>query len=75
MAFAPSEDTDQPGHLPSLISLCCPHEEKLYPQVPIECTAKTDQTQPGTQADLSLRFAHMPFYRFCHVLSHIRGAT
>ena len=26
---APSEDSDQPGHLPSPISLCCPHEETL----------------------------------------------
>ena len=28
---APSEDSDQPGHLPSLISLRCPHEESLSP--------------------------------------------
>ena len=27
MTYAQSEDTDQPWHLPSLISLCCPHEE------------------------------------------------
>ena len=38
---APSEDSDQPGHLPSLISLRCPHEETLGPQLPTECTAKT----------------------------------
>ena len=53
MACAPSEDSDQPGHhaqsdqpghLPSLISLRCPHEESLGPKLPIECTAKTDQT-------------------------------
>ena len=33
MAFAPSEDSDQPGHLPSLISmrLRCPHEDSLGP--------------------------------------------
>ena len=43
-ACLPSEDSDQPGHLPSLISLCCPHEETLHPQLPIERTAKTDQT-------------------------------
>ena len=29
--YAPSEDSDQPGHLPSLISLRCPHEESLGP--------------------------------------------
>ena len=28
---APSEDSDQPGHPPSLISLHCPHEESLCP--------------------------------------------
>ena len=26
MVCVPSKDTDQPGHPPSLISLCCPHE-------------------------------------------------
>ena len=31
MAGAPSEDSDQPGHPPSLISLHCPHEESLGP--------------------------------------------
>ena len=30
-ACAPSEDPDQPGHSPSLISLRCPHEEGLDP--------------------------------------------
>ena len=41
MACAPSEDSDQPGHLPSLISLRCPHEESWGPLLPIERTAKT----------------------------------
>ena len=36
-----SKDSDQSGHPPSLISLCCSHEEALGPQLPIECTAKT----------------------------------
>ena len=40
MACAPSEDSDQPGHPPSLISLRCPHEGTLG-SVPIEHTAKT----------------------------------
>ena len=31
VAFAPSEDTDQPGQPPSLFSLRCPHEESLDP--------------------------------------------
>ena len=36
--------SDQPGHLPSLISFHCLHVETLAPKQPIECTAKTDQT-------------------------------
>ena len=31
MTYVPSEDSDQPGHLPSLISLHCPHEEAFGP--------------------------------------------
>ena len=31
MTCAPSEDSDQPGHPPSLISLRCPQEESLGP--------------------------------------------
>ena len=38
MACAPSEDSDQPGHLPSLR---CLHEETLDPQLSIERTEKT----------------------------------
>ena len=41
MTCEPCEDSDQPGHPPSLISLHCPHEETLGPQLPIQCTAKT----------------------------------
>ena len=40
MTCTPSEVSDQPGLLPSLISLRCPHEETWGPQLPIECTAK-----------------------------------
>ena len=41
MACASIEASDQPGLLPSLISLLCPHEESLGPQLPIEYTMKT----------------------------------
>ena len=33
IACAPREVSDQPGHPPSLISLRCPHEETLGPQL------------------------------------------
>ena len=53
MACAPSKDSDQPGHLPSLISLRCPHEERSSAthwvlsedsDRPGHRSAKTDQT-------------------------------
>ena len=31
MACVPIEDSDQPGHPPSLVSLRCPHEETIRP--------------------------------------------
>ena len=50
----------QNQHPPSLISLRCPHEETLGPQLHVELTAKT------LQADMSLRWAHRLFCWFCH---------
>ena len=44
MTCTPSEDAEQPGHPPSLISLCCPHKESLDPWLFLEHTVKTDQT-------------------------------
>ena len=41
LTCAPSKDSDQTGHPPSLISLHCPHEETLGPKLSIERTAKT----------------------------------
>ena len=40
-ACSPREDSDQPVHLSSLISLSCLHEESLGPYLPVQCTAKT----------------------------------
>ena len=52
MACAPSEDSDQPGHPPSLIRDFA---------VRSKCFDWAD-----AQADLSLRWAHMSFCWFCH---------
>ena len=35
MTCAPSEDSDQPRHLPSLLSRCCAPEASLGPKLPI----------------------------------------
>ena len=34
------EESDQPGHPPSLFSLCRLHGESLFTQLPSRCTAK-----------------------------------
>ena len=68
MAYAPSEDSDQPGHPPSLIrvfAVCMKkHWVLSYPL----------STQPrligSAKADLSLRWAHMPFCWFCQKAAH-----
>ena len=41
MTWAPSNDSEQPEHPLSLTRVCCPHEEKLGPYLPIDRTVKT----------------------------------
>ena len=65
---ASSEDLDQPGHPPSLISLRCPYEKTLGPQLPIECTAKTLWSD-WADADSSLGEHSLCW--FCHVVAHL----
>ena len=55
MAIAPSEDTDQSAHPPSLISLRCPLEEILGPQLPIERTTKTLIRLGGSEFSLGTK--------------------
>ena len=43
MTYAHSDNSDQPGHTPSLTSHHCPHEGSLGCNLPIERIAKTDQ--------------------------------
>ena len=59
MIYAPSEDSDQPGYLPSLTSLHCLPEENLGPWLPTKCQAETDKTVRAMQADLSLHKANI----------------
>ena len=78
MTFAPSEDSDQSGHPPSLISLRCPHEETLNPQLTTGRTVKTDQTGRMPRLQI-LRRAHRSVCWFCHeaalIYSAMRRAT
>ena len=56
---------------------CCPHEETLGPQLPIECTAKTliRSDWADAWADLSLCWAHRSFCWFCQKKAQTCSST
>ena len=64
---APSEDSDQPGHLPSLIRVFAVRMKKAW-VLSYQLSAKRRlwSDWADAQADLSLRWAHMPLCWFCH---------
>ena len=67
MACAPSEDSDQHGDPPSLIRVFSVRMKKacvLSYQLSTQRMHLSDWAD--AQADLILRWAHMPFYWFCH---------
>ena len=70
---APSEDSDRLGHLPSLISLRCPHEESSGPYLPIEQTAKTLIRLGGCPGWSESSLGAPSFCWFCHVAAHFKA--
>ena len=72
MACAPSEDSDQPGHPPSLIRVFAVRMKKAWAlSYPLRAQRRLWSDWVDAQADLSLRCAHMPFCWFCHWVVHI----
>ena len=72
MACAPSEDSDQPGHPPSLIrvfTVCL--KKAMILSYPLSVQQRLWLDWADAQADLSLRWAHMPFRWFCHDAAQI----
>ena len=67
MACAPNEDLDQPGHPPSLIRVFTVRSMgSLGPKLSSCGQQRLRSDWADAQADLSLRWAHMPFCWFCH---------
>ena len=67
MACAPSEDSDQPGHPPSLIKVFAVRMKKaLAISYPLSAQRRLWSDRTDAQADLSLRWVHVPFCWFCH---------
>ena len=61
MTYAQSEDTDQPWHLPYLISLCCPHEEPCTFSYPLSA-------QSSLGAQVILLFLSCNTSYDCHIM-------
>ena len=71
IACVPSEDSDQPGHPPSLIRVFAVRLKKArILSYPLSAQRTLWSDWADAQADLSLRWAHMPLCWFCHKVAH-----
>ena len=69
---APSEDSDQPGHMPSLIRVFAVRMRKAWVlSYPLSGQRRLWSDWADAEADLSLRWGHMPFCWFCHAVAQI----
>ena len=67
MACAPSEDSDQHGHPPSMIRVFAVHIKKAWVlSYPLSAQRRLWSDWVDAQADLSLHWEHRSFCRFCH---------
>ena len=72
MACSPSEDSDQPGHAPSLVRVFAVRVKKTWVlSYPLSAQRRLWSDLADAQADLCLRWAHMPLCWFCHEAAHI----
>ena len=72
VACAPNEVSDQPGHPPSLIRVfAVRYMGSLGPKLSSGGQRRLWSDCADVQADLSLRWAHMPFCWICHNAAHL----
>ena len=72
MTCAPSEDSDQPGHPPSLIRVFAVRMKKHWALTYLlSAQWRLWSDWADAQADLSPSWAHMPFCFFFHAAAHI----
>ena len=68
---APSENSDQPGHPPNLIRVFAVRWKKAWVLgYPLSAQRRLWSDWADAQADLSPRWAHMPFCLFYHDAAH-----
>ena len=70
VACAPSEDSDQPGHPPSLIRVFAVRMKKAW-VLPIECTATTVIRVGGCQGWSESSLGAQSFCWFCHEVAQV----
>ena len=72
MTCVPSEDSDQPGHPPSLIRVFAVRMKKhLVLSYPLSAQQRLWSDWVDAQADQSLRWEHRSFCWFYHAVAHI----
>ena len=72
MPFAPSEDSDQPGHPPSLITVFAVRTKKAwFLSYPLSAQRRFWSDWADAQANLSLRWVHLSFCWFSRALAHV----
>ena len=72
MTCAPSKDSDQTGHPPSLIRVFAVRMKKAWIlNYPLSEQRRLWSDWADAQADMSLCWAHMPFCWFCHEVAHL----
>ena len=72
MACVPSEDSDQPGHPPSLIRVFAVRMKKPWVlSYPLSAQQRLWSDWADAQTDLVLRWAHRSFCWFCHAAAQI----
>ena len=72
MACAPSKDSDQPGHPPSLIRVFAVHMKKAWVlNYPLSEQQRLWSDWVDAQADLSLCWVHTHFVAFIIVMRHL----
>ena len=75
MTCGSSKDSDQTGHLPSLISLCCPHKETTVKPV-LSSHSKIDKTKVKDLLWLDADQKHcrmLHFGAFCYTFDLLKG--
>ena len=73
LTCAPSKDSDQPGHPPSLIRVFAVRVKKRWVlSYPLSTQQRLGSDWADAKADLSICWPHMSFCWFCHAVAHIK---